>query len=167
MRALARKSGPQLAKLDIDIVVEEVLALARAELRRNGVALQTDLAAGDRRILGDRVQLQQVLLNLIMNSVEAMRAVTERAKELLVSSIPADPASILVTVEDTGTGFEPAVAQRIFEPFFTTKPEGLGMGLSICRSIVEAHRGRLWASRRAPHGAAVRFTLPLLIDGTG
>ena len=161
LRALAKKSDPQLARLDIDDVIREVLALTTSELRRLGVALQTDLVAGDRPVLGDRVQLQQVLLNLIMNGVEAMSGVTERARELMVYSSLADPGSVLVSVEDTGTGLDPAVAERLFEPFFTTKSEGLGMGLSICRSIVEAHSGRLWASPRAPHGAAIRFTVPI------
>ena len=130
-------------------------------MRRHGVLLQTELAAGASPILGDRVQLQQVLLNLIMNGVQAMSGVTERARELMVSSSLAEPGSVLVSVEDTGVGLDPAVAERIFEPFFTTKSEGLGMGLSICRSIVEAHRGRLWASPRDPHGAAIRFTVPI------
>jgi PAS domain S-box-containing protein len=161
LRALARKSGPQLAKLDIDDVISEVLALARGELRRHDVVLRTALATGNRPVMGDRVQLQQVLLNLIMNGVQAMRGVTERTRELTVSSTPAEPSSVLVAVEDSGAGLDPAVAQRMFEPFFTTKPDGLGMGLAICRSIVEAHGGRLWVSPRAPHGADVRFTVPL------
>ena len=161
LRALARKSGPQLTRLDIDDVVREVLALARGELRRHDVVLHTELAAGDRPVMGDRVQLQQVLLNLIVNGAQAMSGVTERARELTVSSTLAEPGSVLVAVEDTGTGLDPAVAQRMFEPFFTTKSDGLGMGLAICRSIVEAHGGRLWVSPRAPHGADVRFTVPL------
>jgi PAS domain S-box-containing protein len=161
LRALVKKSGPQLARLDIDDVIREVLALTTVEFRRHGVALQTDLAAGDRPVLGDRVQLQQVLLNLIMNGVEAMRGVTERTRELTVSSTLAEPGIVLISVEDTGAGLDPAVAQRIFEPFFTTKSEGLGMGLSICRTIVEGHRGRMWASPRVPHGAAIRFTVPI------
>jgi PAS domain S-box-containing protein len=161
LRALAKKSGPQLTKLDIDEVISEVLALTGGEFRRNEVALHVKLAAGDRPLLGDRVQLQQVLLNLIMNGVEAMIGVTERKRELTVSSTLSEPGSVLISVEDTGAGLDPAVAQRIFEPFFTTKSEGLGMGLSICRSIVEGHRGRLWASPRDPHGAAIRFTLPI------
>jgi signal transduction histidine kinase len=138
-----------------------VLALAGGELRRHDVVLHTQLAAGDRPVMGDRVQLQQVLLNLIVNGAQAMSAVTERARELTVSSTLAEPGSVLVAVEDTGTGLNPAVAQRMFEPFFTTKSDGLGMGLAICRSIIEAHGGRLWVSPRAPHGADVRFTVPL------
>jgi PAS domain S-box-containing protein len=161
LRALAKKSGPQLAKLDIDDVINEVLALAGGELLRRDVLLHTELAAEDRPVIGDRVQLQQVLLNLIMNSVEAMRGVTERKRELTVSSTLAEPASVLVAVKDTGPGLDPAVAERMFQAFFTTKPDGLGMGLAICRSIVEAHGGRLWVSPRAPHGADVRFTVPL------
>jgi signal transduction histidine kinase len=161
LRALARKSGPQLTRLDIDDVIGQVLAISRAELLRHNVVLRTELASGQRPVLGDRVQLQQVLLNLMMNGVEAMSGVTERMRELSVSSTLAEPGSVLVAVEDTGTGLDPAVAERMFQPFFTTKPEGLGMGLAICRSIVEAHGGRLWMSPRAPHGADVRFTVPL------
>jgi PAS domain S-box-containing protein len=164
LRALARKSGPQLTKLDIDEVISEVLALARSELRRHDVVLHTELAADDRPVMGDRVQLQQVLLNLIMNGVEAMREVTERARDLTVSSTLAEPGSVLIAVEDTGTGLDPAVAERMFQPFFTTKPDGLGMGLAICRSIVEAHGGRLWVSPRDPHGADVRFTVPFRLE---
>ena len=161
LRALARKSAPQLTRLDIDDVIREVLALARGELARHDVVLRTELGSDERLVLGDRVQLQQVLLNLIVNGVEAMRE-TERTRELSVSSTLAEPgSSVLVTVRDTGTGFDPAVADRMFQPFFTTKPDGTGMGLTICRSIVEAHGGRLWVSPRAPHGADVRFTVPL------
>ena len=164
LRALARKSGPQLTKLDIDDVISEVLALARGELRRHDVVLRTELAAEGKSVMGDRVQLQQVLLNLIMNSVEAMREVTGRSRELTVSSALAEPSSVLVAVKDTGAGLDPALAERMFQPFFTTKPDGLGMGLSICRSIVEAHGGRLWVSPRAPYGADVRFTIPLWVE---
>jgi C4-dicarboxylate-specific signal transduction histidine kinase len=161
LRALAKKSGPNLTKLDMDDVIREVLTLARGELRRHDVVLHTELAANDRPIMGDRVQLQQVLLNLIMNGAEAMRDTTERARELTVSSTLVQPGSVVIAVEDTGAGLDPAVAERMFQPFFTTKPDGLGMGLAICRSIIEAHGGRLWVSARAPHGADVRFTVPL------
>jgi C4-dicarboxylate-specific signal transduction histidine kinase len=161
IRDLAMKSGPRLNKLDIDDVIREVLALTRGELQRHGVALHTELATGGRPVLGDPVQLQQVLLNLILNGIDAMKTVTDRARELTVSTAFCEPVSLLVAVEDTGTGLDPAVAQRIFEPFFTTKSDGLGMGLSICRSIVDTHGGRLWASPRAPSGTAFRFTIPL------
>ena len=160
LRALAKKSGPQLTKLDIDEVIKEVLALVRSELRRHNVVLFTELAAGDRQILGDRIQLQQVLLNLIMNGVEAMREVTEGTRELTVSSTFTEPSSVLVAIEDTGAGLDPVVAQNMFQPFFTTKSDGLGMGLSICRSIIDAHGGRLWADANEPRGAVFQFTLP-------
>ena len=162
--ALAKKSGPQLTRLDVDDVIEQVLAISRGELLRHNVVLRTELASDGETcwpVKGDRVQLQQVLLNLIMNGVETMRGVTERARELTVSSTLAEPASVLVAVEDTGSGLDPTVAERMFQPFFTTKPDGLGMGLAICRSIIEAHDGRLWVSPREPHGADVRFTVPL------
>jgi PAS domain S-box-containing protein len=164
LRALAGKSGPQLTRLDIDDVVKQVLALARGELLRHNIVLRTELASGERPVMGDRVQLQQVLLNLIMNSVEAMSGIMERTRELSVSSTLAESGSVLVAVEDTGTGVDSAVAERMFQPFFTTKPDGLGMGLVICRSIVEAHGGRLWVSPREPHGADVRFTVPLWVE---
>jgi PAS domain S-box-containing protein len=167
LRALAKKSGPQLTRLDIHDVIEEVLALTRGELQQHGVVLLTDLTAGDRPVLGDKVQLQQVLLNLIMNGIQAMGSVTDRSRELTVSVAVAAPDRVQVAVADTGPGLDPATAQCIFEPFFTTKPDGLGMGLSICRSIVEAHGGRLWISPRAPHGTALHFTIPIAGEMSG
>jgi PAS domain S-box-containing protein len=161
LRALTKKSGPQLTQLDIQDAIAEVLALTNGEMQQHGVVLHTDLAGGDRPVLGDRVQLQQVVLNLIMNAVQAMGAVTDRRRELTVSVARAEPGCVLVAVEDTGPGLDPAIAQHIFEPFFTTKSDGLGMGLSICRSIIEAHGGTLWVSPRAPHGTAFHFTIPI------
>ena len=160
LRALAKKSGPELVQLDINDAVREVQALTRSELQRHGVTLHTDLSADDRPVFGDRVQLQQVLLNLIMNGIEAMRAVTERPKMLAITSEPVEPNGVLVAVEDTGTGLDPATADRIFDPFFTTKSDGLGMGLSICRSIIDAHGGRLWVSPGVLYGTVFRFTVP-------
>jgi C4-dicarboxylate-specific signal transduction histidine kinase len=124
------------------------------------VVLRTDLAAGNRPVVGDRVQLQQVLLNLILNGIDAMSAVTEHAKELAVSSAPIEDGGVVVSVEDTGTGLDLAIAQRVFEPFFTTKADGLGMGLSICRSIIDAHGGRLWAEANEPRGMIFQFLTP-------
>jgi PAS domain S-box-containing protein len=160
LRTLTKKSGPQLTTLDIHDAIEEVLALTRGELHRHGVVLHTDLSAGGRPVLGDKVQLQQVLLNLIMNGIQAMGAVTDRRRELTVSVALAEPGRVQVAVEDTGPGLDPAIAQRIFEPFFTTKSDGLGMGLSICRSIIEAHGGQLWVSPNVPYGTVFRFTVP-------
>jgi signal transduction histidine kinase len=161
LRALAKKSGPQLTTLDVDDAVHEVLALTHSEVQRHGVLLRTDLTASEHPVMGDRVQLQQVLLNLILNGIEAMSTVTERAKELTVSSAPTDDGNVVISVEDTGAGLEPAVAQRVFEPFVTTKAGGLGMGLSICRSIIDAHGGRMWVSPGAAHGTAFHFAVPV------
>jgi signal transduction histidine kinase len=111
--------------------------------------------------MGDRVQLQQVLLNLILNAIDAMKSVTDRSRELRVSSAVSEPGNVLISVEDSGPGLDPAVGQRIFEPFVTTKPDGLGMGLSICRSIIDAHGGSLWVSPCVPHGTLFRFTVPI------
>jgi PAS domain S-box-containing protein len=164
LRALARKSGPQLIGLDVDDVIRQVLALARGELLRHDVVVRTEQAAGGRLVMGDRVQLQQVLLNLIMNAIEAMRAVTGSLRELTVSSMLAEPGAMLVAVKDTGSGLDPSVAERMFQPFFTTKPDGLGMGLAICRSIIEAHGGRLWVSSSVGRGSDIRFTVPLWVE---
>jgi PAS domain S-box-containing protein len=160
LRSLAQKSGPQLTTLDIDDTIREVLSLANGEVQRHGVVLRTDLAAGDQHVVGDRVQLQQVVLNLILNGIDAMKAVTDRTRELGVSSELHGPGRVVVSIEDNGPGLDPAIAQRIFEPFVTTKPEGLGMGLSICRSIIDAHGGRLWVSPGVPHGTRFHFTVP-------
>jgi C4-dicarboxylate-specific signal transduction histidine kinase len=166
LRALARKSEPRLTALDINDAIQEVLALTRTDLQRHGVILDTALSATDRPIFGDRVLLQQVVLNLIMNGVEAMSAVTDHPKVLAISSEPAESGGMLVAVEDSGAGLDPAMTGRIFEPFFTTKPYGMGMGLSICRTIIDAHGGRFWASARVPCGTVFRFTVPDAPPGT-
>jgi signal transduction histidine kinase len=160
LRALAKKSEPQFARLDINAAILEILALTRSELAQHDVALHTDLSTGERMVFGDRVQLQQVMLNLIMNGIEAMGAIMDRPKVLTISSERVEPTGMLVAVKDTGAGVDPATADRIFESFFTTKPNGMGMGLSICRSIIEAHGERFWASPNTPHGAIFQFTLP-------
>jgi PAS domain S-box-containing protein len=160
IRALLRKAEPQKARLAINDVIGEVSALAQGELRRNGVSLHTDLAAALPPVLADRVQLQQVLLNLLLNSIEAMRTVTDRPRELIVRSQPEEADAIRVAVQDAGVGIDSQHLERIFTPFFTTKPAGLGMGLSISRSIIEAHGGRLWATPNVGPGVTVQFTLP-------
>jgi signal transduction histidine kinase len=132
--------------------------LSRSDLQQHGVVLHTDLSADVQPVCGDRVQLQQVPLNLITNAVDAMSAVMGRPKVLTITSERL--SGMVVAVEDTGAGFDPAMADRIFTPFVTTKPNGMGMGLSICRSIIEAHGGRLWVSPRAPCGTVFRFTVP-------
>jgi len=160
LRALTNKSGPQLRRLDINGAIQEILALTRSELTRHDLVLHTDLSTGDRTVFRDRVQLQQVMLNLIVNGIEAMSAVMDRPKVLTISSERVETGGVLVAVKDTGAGIDPATADRIFESFFTTKPNGMGIGLSICRSIIEAHGGRFWASPNTPHGAVFQFTLP-------
>src|SRR5260221_535199 len=160
LRGLAKKSGPDLATLDINDAIREVLALTRSELLRHRVVLRTDLCADDWPVFGDRVQLQQVLLNLITNGVDAMSTVTDRPKVLAITSEPIEAGGMLVAVEDTGTGLDPATADRIFDPFFTTKPSGMGMGFSICRSLIAAHGGRFWVSPSVPCGTLFRLTLP-------
>jgi PAS domain S-box-containing protein len=166
IRALVRKSSPEMAKVDIHEAILAILALVRSELRRHDVAVETELVADPDGVVGDRVQLQQVILNLIMNGVEAMSGTTRRPRILRVTSQRDEAGCIMITIADTGSGLDPATADRIFEAFFTTKPEGIGMGLSICRSIVEAHGGRLWASSNVPYGSIFRFTVPIPAHAT-
>ena len=161
LRALVRRSGSEMTKVDINDAIREVLTLLRGELQRGGAVLQVDLAADDIPILGDRIQLQQVLLNLVRNGIEAMSTISDRPRVLRIRSELTENGEALVVVEDTGVGLDPVSADRIFDPLFTTKLDGMGMGLSICRSIVEAHRGRLWASPTLAHGTVLRFTVPL------
>jgi PAS domain S-box-containing protein len=160
VRALARKSGPEMTDLDINDAVREVLTLMRSELHRHDVSLETELSGGLEPIVGDRVQLQQVILNLIMNGIEAMSAEMHQPRVLRVRSQLDGPGHVLVAVEDSGPGLALEAMDHFFDPFFTTKPGGMGMGLSICRSIVGAHGGRLWASPQSPRGAVFQFTVP-------
>jgi C4-dicarboxylate-specific signal transduction histidine kinase len=160
IRALVRKAPPRNDQLDINGTMLEVIALTRSELRRNGTSLQTQLADGLPLVLGDRIQLQQVMLNLILNAVEAMSGSSEPARELLIRTELDGSGSVLVAVQDSGPGLQPESLDRLFDAFYTTKPDGMGMGLSICRSIIEAHGGRVWATTNVPQGAAFQFTLP-------
>jgi PAS domain S-box-containing protein len=160
VRALTRKSAPEMGSLDINDVIREVIVLLGAEFRRHGVRVETLLSSDLESVVGDRVQLQQVVLNLIMNGVEAMMDSTHGQRRLQIRSANAESGRVLVAVEDSGPGLDPTRTDRIFEAFFTTKPEGMGMGLSICRSIIDAHSGRLWASPNLPNGAVFQFTLP-------
>jgi PAS domain S-box-containing protein len=159
IRDLVRKAPLRKDSLEINEAIREVIALTRSEVVKNGVSVKTQLAQGLPLIQGDRVQLQQVILNLIINAVEAMSAAGEGSRELLISTGKAESDGVLVAVRDSGPGLAPASFQRLFEAFYTTKPGGLGMGLSICRSIIEAHRGRLWATANVPQGAVFQFTV--------
>jgi C4-dicarboxylate-specific signal transduction histidine kinase len=157
---LIEKAPPRRDALAINDAILEVIALVHGEAVKHGVSVQTPLAQGLPLVQGDRVQLQQVILNLIVNAIEAMDGVGEGARELLVSTGTAASGGVLVMVLDTGPGLDPAQLERLFEAFYTTKPGGLGMGLSICRSIIEAHDGKLWAEANEPQGAVFQFILP-------
>ncbi|MGO4158742.1 AAA family ATPase [Cupriavidus sp. YAF13] len=160
MRALLKKTAAVTARLDMNTLVEDTIGLIRGEVSRHQILLQTELAPDLPPVVGDRVQLQQVLLNLMMNSIEAMKEVAERPRELLIRSRLDASGTVLIAVQDAGIGLEPEDLERVFQTFFTTKAVGLGMGLAICRLIIEAHGGRLWASPNVPCGAVFQFTLP-------
>ena len=162
IRTLIKKQVPtRKDRLDVNETILEVIALTRSEVLRNGVSLQTRLAKDLPLIQGDRVQLQQVMLNLIINAVQAMSGVSERSRELLIGSAKNASNGVLVTVRDSGPGLNPESFNHLFDAFYTTKPGGMGMGLSICRSIIEAHGGQVWATANVPQGAIFQFILPM------
>ena len=158
-RALVQKEPVRKDSVEINEAISEVIGLTHNEVLKNGVEVQTELAEGLPAIQGSRVQLQQVMLNLIVNAVEAMSQTGDDRRELLISTQP-QADCVLVTVRDSGPGLTEGAIERAFEAFYTTKPSGLGMGLSICRSIIEDHGGRLWAAANEPKGAAFQFTVP-------
>jgi C4-dicarboxylate-specific signal transduction histidine kinase len=160
IRALIKKAPARKDAVAVNDAILEVIALTRAEAADNGVSVRKQLAEGLPRVQGDRVQLQQVTLNLIVNAIEAMRDVGEKERELLIITRN-EPDGVSVEVRDSGPGFAPADLDRVFEAFYTTKPGGLGLGLSICRSIIEGHRGRIWATANVPRGTAFHFTIPI------
>ncbi len=159
VRAIVRKVPERKALLDANETILEMVALTRAEMERHGILLQTELDSALPRIWGDRVQLQQVILNLIMNAIEAMSETSEGARELRIGTSVEAPGSVIVAVRDSGPGLKPESLPHLFDPFYTTKPGGMGMGLSICRSITEAHGGRLWVTPNTPRGAIFQFSL--------
>jgi signal transduction histidine kinase len=146
--------------VNLNDAIQEVIALVRGELSKNRVSVETQLAEGLSPVLGDRVQLQQVILNLILNAMEAMISTDDPVRELVISTDLHSSDGLLVAVSDSGPGVAPEDRDRIFESFYTTKANGVGIGLSICRSIIDAHGGRLWADALRPRGAILRFTLP-------
>jgi len=160
IRATFTKDTPERTRVQVNELIREVGALLQAEASRNQVALQTELATDLPPVMGDRVQLQQVIVNLVLNGIEAMSAVTDRPRCLVIRSERQDSDEVLIAVRDSGVGIDAKDFRRIFDAFFTTKSQGMGMGLSICHSIVEAHGGRLWASANRDHGATLQFTLP-------
>jgi C4-dicarboxylate-specific signal transduction histidine kinase len=160
IRALIKKAPPLKDDVAINDAISEVVALTHGEAMKNGVSVRTQLAKDLPPIAGDRVQLQQVILNLVINAVEAMSGTKEGPRELLLSTEKAEPDAVQVAVRDTGPGLAPLAMERLFDAFYTTKPNGLGLGLSICRSIIEAHGGRSSASANQPRGAMFQFILP-------
>jgi PAS domain S-box-containing protein len=161
IRALVKKSGTEQVRLDINEVIQEVVGLIQTEIPKNGVVLRMELAPDLPRVLGDRVQLQQVILNLVMNGIEAMSAVTDRSRDLLLRSRQYESDKVLIAVQDSGIGLQLESLDHLFEAFFTTKPKGMGMGLAISRSIMEAHGGRLWAVPNDGPGVTFEFALPV------
>jgi len=159
IRGLVKRSPTQKERLDINETIREVAFLTEIDVHKHGISLQTQLASDLPPIVGDRIQLQQVILNLIKNAVEAMSEV-EGPRELLVSSAEDELQGVLVAVRDSGPGLDTESAGHLFDTFYTTKPEGMGMGLAISRSIIEAHGGRLWATANEPRGAVFQFSLP-------
>jgi C4-dicarboxylate-specific signal transduction histidine kinase len=159
IRDQVKKAPPRKDHFDLNVAINEVTVLARNAIMQNGVSLQTRLAEGLFPIHGDRVQLQQVVMNLLLNAIEAMGGSEAGARELLIST-EQDHKGVLVAVRDSGSGIDAAHLERVFDPFYTTKSRGMGMGLSICRSIIEAQGGRLWATACQPHGTLFQFTIP-------
>jgi PAS domain S-box-containing protein len=162
--ALTKKSDIEMVPLDVNDVVRETIALVQRELINHQVSLRMELASPLPMIQGDRVQLQQVMINLVMNGIQAMQSVTDRSRELVIRSGRDETSQVIVSVTDRGVGISAENADRLFDPFFTTKSSGMGMGLSICRSIVEGHGGRLWAAANMPYGATFQFTVPIKSD---
>jgi C4-dicarboxylate-specific signal transduction histidine kinase len=161
IRAMFTKGAPERTKVQLNDLIREVVILVEGAALRNQVALHTELAADLPDTLGDRVQLQQVIVNLVLNGIEAMSDVSGRPRRLVVSSRMQSADEVLVAVRDSGIGISSKDEKRIFDPFFTTKAQGMGMGLAISHSIIEAHGGRLWAAGNIDHGATVQFTLPI------
>jgi signal transduction histidine kinase len=155
------RKPPRKGRFDLNNAINQVIVLTGSEIAKNGVSTQTRLTEGILPVLGDRVQVQQVILNLILNAVEAMASVDGGARELLISTERNATNGVIVAVRDSGPGIDRENLERIFEAFYTTKSSGVGMGLSICRSIIETHGGRLWADANEPRGALFQFTLPV------
>jgi signal transduction histidine kinase len=166
IRALVKNAPQRKSRFDLNEAVQDVIAVTRSEVLKHRVSLRTDLADGLPRSIGDRIQLQQVILNLILNAVEALNGLDAGRREVQICTVRDASKGVLVAVRDSGSGLNPQSLDRLFEAFYTTKPDGLGLGLAICRSIIEAHGGRLWATANKPQGAVFQFTLPSEQDET-
>jgi signal transduction histidine kinase len=165
VRALAKKAEPQKTFLDMNEVIQEAALLLQRQVHNQQVEMRTDLAPALPQVIGDRVQLQQVLINLIINGVEAMAPVVDRPREIVVQSRQDGAADVVVSVRDSGIGIDPKDTEQVFRSFFTTKPGGMGIGLSISRSIISSHGGRLWISPNTDYGATFHFSLPMPVSG--
>jgi C4-dicarboxylate-specific signal transduction histidine kinase len=159
-RDLAKKRPRRTDRVDMNATIHETIELIRTEATKNGVSVRTELVEPLPTVQGDRVELQQAVLNLIINAIEAMSGMTEGHRELIVRADRTEAGGVLTSVRDSGPGLTPGIQENLFKSFHTTKPNGLGLGLSICRLIVEQHGGRLWASANAPRGAIFQFALP-------
>ena len=160
LRSLFRKSDSMTTSVDVNGAIEDTVSLVRHEAQRNKVVLRTELEPDIPAVRGDRVQLQQVILNLTVNGIESVARIDHEPRWVVIRSTRSHTGELVVSVGDTGPGIEAEHADRLFAPFFTTKPQGIGMGLPICRSIIEAHGGRLWAAKNEPRGAVFQFVLP-------
>lgn len=160
IRSLIRKATPQREKVQLNQVIEETAALVAGQLSRNVISLVMELDGGLPMVAGDRIQLQQVILNLLLNAIEALTGIADRARHLVVRSEVQDGNRVRISVRDNGIGINTGTMARLFEPFFTTRAQGIGMGLAISRSIIESHGGRLWADSTENEGADFQFTLP-------
>jgi C4-dicarboxylate-specific signal transduction histidine kinase len=160
IRSLINKATPEKAPVEVNETIQETVALAGRQASKNDVSIDFDLSPGLPRVLADRIQLQQVILNLVVNGIEAMASVTGRPRQLLIRSQLVDSGQIRISIQDTGIGVSPEAIGRLFEPFYTTRPQGMGMGLPISRSIIESHGGKLWAESMPSQGSVFQFTLP-------
>jgi len=160
VRVLAKRNPPQKAWFNINEVIRETVMLTASEIHQNRIALHTDFDDNLPEIFGDRIQVQQVVLNLLLNAIEAMNNTSDGPRELSISSSNDGTAAVLITIRDTGLGLNPEKLEQLFNAFYTTKTDGMGMGLTISRSIIESHGGRIWATPNEPHGAVFQFTLP-------
>jgi PAS domain S-box-containing protein len=165
LRELFKKAPPRKEHFELNEAVREVIVLTGSEALKNGVSVTMHLAEGLPLIEGDRVQLQQVLLNLVANAIQAMATIADGRRDVVITTAPAGSDVVLVRVADSGPGLDPDMLEQVFDPYYTTKPHGMGLGLAICRSIIDTHNGRLWASANQPRGAVFQFTLPAAPSG--
>jgi PAS domain S-box-containing protein len=165
VRALTKKSMPEPTRLDLNTIIRDGASLLQRELTDQRVVFRPELARALPAVFGDRVQLQQVVINLVINGIQAMATVNDRPRELVIRSSQDEAGRVMVSVHDSGVGIDPSNADRLFDAFFSTKPSGMGMGLSVCHTIIEAHGGRIWASSDRGPGATFLFSLPSIREG--